>query len=207
MITLLPSCCLPAVGWFALYNQFPQAEIDVFEHFPKQTYRNRFDILGPNGRMTLTIPLESRKGEKIPTKDVRIAHGKWINGHLTSIRSAYGRSAFFEHYFEDIETLFKGKQTFLVDFNEASLAFFSKYMISKRVENRIDPGYSADPNDYADKRSYFEPGFKWPQLRPYTQVFSDRFPFENNLSALDLLFNHGPRAVDYTLLIKNGDGH
>lgn len=207
MITLLPSCCLPSVGWFALYNQFPQVEIDVFEHFPKQTYRNRFDILGANGRLTLTIPLESRKGEKIATRDVRIAQGKWINGHLTSIRSAYGRSAFFEHYFDDLEALFKGKQTFLVDFNEASLAFFSKYMISKRVENLIDPGYDAYAERYLDARSHFEPGFTWLKLKPYTQVFSDRFPFENNLSALDLLFNHGPRAVDYTLLIKNGDSH
>lgn len=207
MITLLPSCALPSVGWFALYNQFPQVEIDVFEHFPKQTYRNRFDILGANGRMTLTIPLEGRKGEKIPTRDVRIMPGKWMNGHLTSIRSAYGRSAFFEHYFDDVDALFRNQYTFLVDFNEASLSFFSKYMVSERLINHTDPGFAPDSQQYLDRRAHFEPAFKWPLLKPYTQVFSDRFPFESNLSALDLLFNHGPRAVDYALLIKNGDEH
>jgi hypothetical protein len=31
----------------------------------------------------------------------------------------------------------------------------------------------------------------------YPQVFSDRFPFEKDLSILDLLFNTGTRAKEY----------
>jgi hypothetical protein len=59
--------------------------------------------------------------------------------------------------------------------------------------------------EFTDHRFDFEPSFKSPSLKPYYQVFSDRHPFQSNLSSLDLLFNLGPKAVDYSLLIKNGE--
>jgi len=34
-------------------------------------------------------------------------------------------------------------------------------------------------------------------VKPYHQVFQDRFDFQYNLSALDLLFNLGPEAQHY----------
>ena len=34
-------------------------------------------------------------------------------------------------------------------------------------------------------------------FEPYYQVFQDRFPFEKNLSILDLLFNMGPQSKKY----------
>ena len=33
--------------------------------------------------------------------------------------------------------------------------------------------------------------------KPYIQVFSDRIPFEPNLSIFDLVMCEGPEAVDY----------
>ena len=33
--------------------------------------------------------------------------------------------------------------------------------------------------------------------KPYFQVFSRKYGFKSNLSAMDLLFNEGPASIDY----------
>jgi hypothetical protein len=50
-----------------------------------------------------------------------------------------------------------------------------------------------------DKETRIEPN-KYNQLlynKKYTQVFSSKIEFAENLSIIDLLFNTGPQAVDY----------
>jgi len=47
-------------------------------------------------------------------------------------------------------------------------------------------------------RSLVEVKSKAPiELQPYTQVFTNKYDFESNLSILDLLFNEGPNATNY----------
>ena len=42
--------------------------------------------------------------EKYSLAEVRIDYGqKWLNNHWRTIRSAYGKAPFFEHYCEDLE--------------------------------------------------------------------------------------------------------
>ena len=45
-----------------------QVEFEVSDHFPKQTYRSRFSILGPNGVQQLSIPLERPNTTIIPNR-------------------------------------------------------------------------------------------------------------------------------------------
>jgi len=55
---LLPVFYLPPISWF---SEFLNAENEVvfeqFESFPKQTFRNRTNIYGANGRLSLIIPI------------------------------------------------------------------------------------------------------------------------------------------------------
>ena len=61
---------------------------------------------------------------------------------------------------------------------------------------------TAEGVDFTDFRSALSPKPRLmrpdPAFRPepYWQVFSDRFPFESNLSVVDLLFCEGPGATD-----------
>lgn len=170
--------------------------LDLHEYYEKQTYRNRFEILGVNGKMSLTIPVQGQKGEKILTKDIRIAEHSWRKQHIKSIRSAYGRAAFFEFYFDEIETVFLKKQEFMVDFSLEII----RWLRTKGIP--ISHQLSNEFIDYSQKEIVL------PNLDidapSYPQVFSDRFEFVPHLSALDLLMNLGPRSADYILLWKNG---
>jgi hypothetical protein len=171
-------------------------EIEVHESFVKQSFRNKCEILGANGLITLTAPVIGRsKGTK--TKDVELDFREnWPQKHLHSIKSAYGHSPYFEYYIDDIESLYARIKEFtlLHDLNLASLN-----AIKSILEIRTDFEYSAsfEPPEETDLRSRYKSGKKRADFAPYYQTFSDRFPFEPNLCILDLVFNKGNEALTY----------
>ena len=62
--------------------------IDGFENFNKQSFRNRCEIAGANGRLNLIVPIK-RKGKSV-VKDIRIDNEQgWRKLHWKSIESAY----------------------------------------------------------------------------------------------------------------------
>ncbi len=202
----LPLCPFPSAHWLLLACSDECLELDFHEHYIKQTYRNRFDILGVNGRHSLTIPVQGQKGQKTMMKDILLEDGNWRKLNLTAIKSAYGRSAYFEHYIDAIEHIFISDQKFLIDFNLATLHFIKPFTsISHWTTTDAHKSYSDLSETQKMNMQRFEPSHQWSTLPSYSQVFSDRFPFQSNLSALDMVFNLGPRAVDYLLLIKNGE--
>lgn len=190
---ILPLCAFPPVHWcaIALANPF---KIEDNEHYPKQTFRNRYEILSANGRQMLTIPVVGQKGIKTPVREIRISGETWKKNHLSSIRSAYGRSAFYEYYEDELKQLFDKKHSFLFDFN---LKCF-EWIIQKIPLNEFSfTGHFENWNEEIDFRNQFEPNVVWQVSKGYSQVFSDRFQFEGGLSILDVLFNLGPSASTY----------
>jgi hypothetical protein len=166
----------------------------------KQTLRNRFVISAVNGTVTLTIPVNSTKGIKTPISEIRVSDHRWINSYLTTIRSAYGRSAYFEHYFDDVASILKKKHTHLLDLNLDSIEW-----AAKKLKISVPPiAESPIPNTGIsdDYRNLFDPSSLLPEVPSYPQVFMDRHSFQPGLSILDVLFNMGPKAIDY-LLLKN----
>src|SRR5687767_704652 len=98
---ILPVSYLAPVSYFALLQQHEKISIELFEHFPKQTYRNRCSIYSPNGIQHLVVPVQARK-DKMLTRDVRISYDHpWQKLHWRSLESAYRSSPFFEFYEDD----------------------------------------------------------------------------------------------------------
>ena len=211
-MTSLPLCCFAPISWYVLYaeNNF---ELGNEEYFQKQTYRNRFDILTGNGVQTLTIPVESTGGERTPLRDIRISPEYSGKKSLQAIRSAYGNSAMYDFIDVELEELFLKEEKFLIDFNmkahEWSLKWFSKIPEGRLIESKIPEERLIESKIPEERLS--EPkihfvkeldGERWKQrgtrpveLKSYPQVFSDRFPFEKDLSILDAIFNLGKTSV------------
>lgn len=194
---VLPLCCFPPVSWMKIATQ-SNVVIDAHENYVKQTYRNRYDLSGVNGVIQLTVPVQGQKGLKIPFNQIRIAGHDWRKSHLATIRSAYGRAAYFEHYFDDINQIFNGKQESLSELNLEIL----KWIQRSCPEMELNLSESHVENCSMDFRGQFEPSIEWPNFMSYPQVFSDRYPFQNNLSVLDLLMNKGPGMVSYLQKIE-----
>ena len=70
---LISTAYLPPIQYVALLYKYGSAEIEIWEHYKKQTYRNRATILSANGPLDLIMPLEKDAGSKTLLKDVRIA--------------------------------------------------------------------------------------------------------------------------------------
>ena len=196
---LFPLFYLPPVSYFSALNQQDfNVELEKFEHFPKQTYRNRATIVSPNGALNLFLPVV--KGSKFHTtvKDVRISYDfKWQRLHWLSLQTCYRNSAYFEYYEDDFARFFEKQPEFLFDHNLEILDWLLK-QLKKKVEFKFTTEFLKAPEGTADfrDRTLFKSDADFP-AKPYFQVFDDRNGFLPNMSIVDLLFNQGPQAKAY----------
>ena len=71
MKVVLPLFYFPPISWFKEFLKSDnEVVLEQFEHFPKQTYRNRTNIYAANGKLSLIIPTQ-HKGKQA-MKDVEI---------------------------------------------------------------------------------------------------------------------------------------
>ncbi len=191
---------LPYFGNIEFYHILKNSEEAVFEvwdTYPKQTFRNRTQILGANGPLNLSIPVIKPNGSKSKTREIKIDYSEdWQKNHLKSIESAYKNSPFYDYYDREIMDLINSKEELLIEKNLKLVEFVSK-TFSIDTNTSISDTYIKE-SDFENYRERLSPkrksDFKTPS---YIQVFSDRFEFQNNLSILDLLFNEGPNAVSF----------
>lgn len=195
---LFSSYYMAPIAYFYYINKHKSIIEDVNENFIKQTYRNRFYILSPNGIQNLTIPLIKVRRKK-PFKDVKIAYDEnWQKIHWKSIESAYRSSPYFEFYEDDFQPLFNKKFDFLIDLNTELQSKILEFMgLSIEVERSTK--YCEPSEQTIDYRSTLTPKIEIQDLNfpSYLQVFNDRLPFAKNLSIIDLLFNEGPNSLNY----------
>ncbi len=172
--------------------------IELHENYQKQSIRNRYHILSPNGIQTLTIDIIGQKGEKIPSPEIRIDHSKtWLRNHIRSIKTAYGSAPFFDFYIDDVKDLLSYPASTLGEFHKKSLdTWLDLLQISPKIVFTSSFIKENKPPDFRERVKNNEQNFgvKTP---PYVQVFADRFDFVPNLSVLDLLFNLGPESGAY----------
>ncbi len=198
---LLSTACFAPVQYFSKLLLFQNVFIEQFENFPKQTYRNRYQILGANGPVSLVVPVVKGRGQKINIRDLKISYDtNWQRNHWRTIFSAYNSSPFFEYYKDDIYPFFNKPWKFLFDYNLATLKTICNLLeiecellltndFEKVPQNTLNLREGITPKSHkAFPDSIFHP-------HPYTQVFSERFDFIPNLSILDLIFNEGPNSI------------
>lgn len=174
--------------------------LEARENYPKQTFRNRCIIASANGRLNLTVPVVREERIKIPIREVRIDYSSpWQKNHLRALESAYRKSPFFDFYIDDLLPFFRKRPVFLFDLDlEILHALFAILKISNEI--RLTREYLAGSNNPLDFRGSISPGNKQsdPTFSPplYSQNFSEKCGFLENLSILDLLFQTGPEAAD-----------
>lgn len=186
--------------------------IESCENFQKQSYRNRCRFYGAEGVQTLSFPIKHENGtHKNLISEVKIDYSKpWVQQHKRAIISAYGTSAYFEYYQDELFAILDSQPEKLIDLNTALLKFFIektglKAKIHTTSEFRTDGVATINGTEIAceDLREVIHP--KRPNSilksldleKPYFQVFSPKHGFQNNLSIMDLLFNEGPDSILY----------
>lgn len=201
---LLESQYAGSIPWWAALARADRIHIDLGGHYVKGSYRNRCEILSPNGVLRLSVPLEKGKHQRRPMNAVRISYAdRWQKIHWMSLTSSYRRSAYFEFYEQDILPLFSNDYPLLHELNRAIFETVSALIgLNKQVIYENDY-ISQEEFDGTDRRDVYSPKADFPLALPaYPQVFADRHHFVPGLSIWDALFNLGPKTQDYLLNIS-----
>ena len=175
--------------------------------YQKQTTRNRCHIMSANGIQKLIIPIKHSKKENESLHDynAKIDNSQnWKVKHWKSIQNAYRSSPFFEFYEEEFASIF---------FNSEKLLYSSNIFIISQISQML--GIKKDikisnkkiPHEKCDKRLIHIKEHSLYDIPRYNQVFMSKFKFIPNLSILDLLFNVGPKSVNYLGNLKLSQFH
>lgn len=194
MTAIFPTAYFGSIAYFQEIMQHERVSIEVWDTFPKQTFRNRCVILGAQGPLRLTLPVEKPNGSKTLTNDILVVEGdEWRNNHWRAIKSAYAAAPYFEHYSRDIEALIFTRERNLVKYNrlitETIIGLF---------DHSVELEYTSDFFPATDNASDFRAvdfesaATKHFKSIPYTQVLFQEPHFQQNASILDLLFCNGP---------------
>ncbi len=198
MTPLFSTAYFPSVAYIATLMKYPEIQIETKETFPKQTYRNRMEILTAGGIRALSAPVIRNNHSR--TEEVRIDYKeRWNIIHLRTIEAAYAASPYYEYYRDDLIAILTPRYNYLLELNTVALNWLLKRL---KITTTITPTSDYLPeltDNHIDFRNTFSPkkALQENNFKPYYQVFNDRQPFSPNLSTLDLLMNLGPEAKDY----------
>jgi len=194
---LIETHYLPSVEYFVALHAYKNIILERHEHFIKQTWRNRCQILTSQGQQSLIVPLTSKHG-KVSIAEVHIDYSqKWLINHWRAIESAYRNAPFFEYYADDLQKLLFKKHLYLYDLNYEFLTICLKWL---KLDTQIQESmaYEKTPGEgIIDLRNAIHP--KKAELGnldlkpvPYPQVFGNKFA--ERISIIDLVFCEGPNA-------------
>src|SRR5690606_19645114 len=162
---------------------------------------NRTSIYSANGKLDLIVPVQRGSNGHTQLKDVKISYeADWQRLHWMSLQTAYRSSAYFEYYEEDFAVFYHQRYERLFDYNAAQLTLLLKLLRINR-EVGYTESYREDYAPAVDFRQSIHPKKIRPDRagKPYYQVFENKYGFIDNLSIVDLLFNHGPQSTDYLI--------
>lgn len=197
-MTILPLSYLPSVEYVARLLR-EQCVIDVGEHYVKRSERNRAYILSANKVMPLTVNVVGGNRPRLPMRDVEIDYSKrWQHQHWVSILSAYKSSPYFDHYAPYLEPFYRREWRYLVDYNRELLEVLLR-LLGSPMQLPLSEQYVEAREGDVDLRPKHREGSTF-VAEPYFQNFSERMPFQPNLSVLDLLLCEGPAAIDGVLM-------
>lgn len=222
-VAIVQSSYIPWKGYFDLIRAVDEFILLDDVQFTRRDWRTRNRIKTTNGPAWLTIPVNSKGRYLQRIDETTIADPRWAERHWATIRASYARAPYFKPVADAIEPLYRnpgsdrlsevnqafiiaicaaleigtritwstdyqareGRNERLIDLCRQSGA--DEYLSGPRAAAYMDEGAWRDAGivvRFADYSDYPE----YPQLHP---------PFAHDVTALDLLFNTGPRARDY----------
>lgn len=111
--------------WLGYFDQISKSDLFIFYDdlaYTKQDWRNRNNIKGHDGKIMLTVPVFSKKGQKI--NEVKIDNSKsWQKKHLRSIIHNYMSAPYLNKYINFSNEIFNTNWERLIDINMEIIHF------------------------------------------------------------------------------------
>jgi hypothetical protein len=209
--------------WLGFFEKLLRADLFVLlddVQFSKGDFQNRNRVKGRNGAQWLTVPVVHKFPQQI--NEVVIATDNWQAKHWKMLVSCYARAAHFEMFADAFEEFYRRTWTKLSELNVAAIQMLARALgIEKKIifsSCLAADGHKSElvlnicqavgarayysgraGSTYLDASAFRRAGieivvqdFEHPV---YEQLFMKEQGFVPNLSALDLLFNHGAESL------------
>lgn len=185
----LPLYLLPSVDWFAEAICAEFLILGEEEQFTKQTERNRLMYGTFQGTKTFSIPL-IHSTTTFGFDGVLISYDtNWPQQLVNALRTAYGKSPFFEYYGYRFEAIILSRPSNLWNLNFNLLSEIMNCL-------KIDIPISVQKIKAINSETLHE-------VIPYYQVFNEKTEFQPHLTILDLIYNEGPDAIHVLRKMNN----
>ena len=165
---ILPTAYLPPLSYLQALMSEP-ATIEQMESFEKQTFRNRCLIRDARGELVrLTVPVGKVEHKQL-TRDIQISYQtRWQHQHWITLVSAYQHTPYFLYFADYLRPFYEKEYKWLLDLNDELNATLVALLNKERPQGLI-----------ASTRSLGWSG----------QIWTDKHPWQTELSCLDTLFD------------------
>lgn len=215
------------IPWLGLFHKIYLADqFCIFDiaQYQNKDFNNRNLIKTQQGQIWLSVPVESKDHFNKKICDIKIINNGWNKKHYKSIELSYKKCEFFKDYAPEIQNILLGNEyQYLTDLNTDILFFMLKsFDIKVPIVKASDYDFQGAKSDlvldmciklgarkyifgsqgknYADINAFkiknIDLMFQEYQHPTYNQINGDFAPY---MTALDLLFNEGPRSLEILL--------
>jgi len=210
--------------WLGFFHKALQADCLVLldnVQYRKHYFQNRNRIRGKQGALWLTVPVLTRGKASQPIREVRVdneGNPRWREKCRRSLIQHYEASPHWERYAGALQEIYRGAWTNLADLNEQivrqMLGWFSIRAEIRRASELVPEGSGSSlllsicrqmgaqtylsgisGRDYLEVEQFERAGIEVRFQDFHHPIYRQRYePFLPCLSAVDLLFNHGPAS-------------
>lgn len=200
---VLPPYFLPGLEYYTAIARSQRAVVDTTMRFDKRLKAtHRIAVADTRGRAVLTVPIEKPVHlTEACWRDIRISsHGHWWSVLSESLQTAYGRSAYFEFYFDDLKPFFSAEcaGTRLTEQTMQLHRLMCRLLLIDTPIEELEPGKEPGDGNTNKAADLCDLRRGVPALEPcpeYYQTGAMRMGFIGGLSIVDALFNLGPEAA------------
>ena len=222
-LAVIQSSYIPWKGYFDLIRAADHFVLLDDVQFTKRDWRSRNRIKTKDGATWLSIPVHTSGRYFQRIEDATISDPEWATRHWNTIRRSYARAPFFDSVAPSLEPLYMTpvsdrlsavNHSFILTICRL-LGITTPITWSSEYRTRTGPNerlidiclacgatdYLSGPSalDYLDEAAFRSAGITihvadYNGYPEYTQLHP---PFDHAVSALDLLFCTGPKAIDY----------
>lgn len=214
----------PYLPWLGYFDMLRKVDLMVFLDTVRvnlRSFQRRNRIRTPTGWMWLTLPVLKEGGTSPIFRSARLNDAvEWRRKHWLAIRSSYSRAPYFQEHRSFFESFYDQPRTSLLDVNVTLIEYVAGQLGVKtrthyasefepqgaKTELLVDICKKVGASVYLSgptARNYLKPELFNAQnvqleFHEYAHpVYDQRFPrFVPQMSAIDLLFNAGPRAAE-----------
>jgi len=223
-VAILQSNYIPWKGYFDMIRSVDEFILYDDMQYTRRDWRNRNLVKSPQGLHWLTIPVEVKGKFDQKIKDTKISDKNWAKDHWKTIKLFYSKASHFKEYenifektygeCESIELLSRVNYKWinlicgLLQIS-TKLSWSSDYELKEgKTERLIGLCQSAGATHYLSgpaAKDYIVPELfqqakvelsymDYSGYNEYPQLYGG---FEQGVTILDLLFNTGPKALNY----------